>query len=503
MSNLRKATFDRGLGIYLLILAAAATVVLVYWETFSSIVSMWSLMPYRHGYLIFPAAAYFLWQQRFVLATRPVSGSWVGCALLFWLSVLWIVARATTVQAVEQLVVVLMISALVLAALGPAVFRAAAFPLLLLVAAVPMGETLVPGLMSITADVAELLLRAVGLPAHRQGQVITVPSGSFEVTAICAGLNYLLAGVVTAIVFAQWAYVAWAKRIILVSLAAAGFIVANGVRVFLVIYLHNLTDGQIFAHDHVWFGMVIFGVVMVLMLAVGARFADPVPAPQPGGSNASIGFGRSSVLAAIVGVVAIVIGPAVQARRVGTVAGDLNWPQLPVIAGCDGPQSWSAGWGPFMVGSDVERSGTYQCGDHAVDVFIAVYGSQGEGKELVSSENELIPDFMASRGRRSVASFLSSNSDPVMTTQIGVSGDESHLVWTWYSVGEAAARSGFRVKAYEALNAVRLEMATSALYLVAVRGHADDGAEMRPVVEAVARALWDSSAPGRAGNASE
>jgi hypothetical protein len=47
------------------------------------------------------------------------------------------------------------------------------------------------------------------------------------------------------------------------------------------------------------------------------------------------------------------------------------------------------------------------------------------------------------------------------------------------------------------------QLAQSADYQLAARDHATALAEMRPVLETVKRALWDSFVPGRAGDASQ
>jgi exosortase A len=499
MSDVRNTGWDRGLRIYLLVLAVGAVATLIHWRTFADMVSLWSLMPYRHGYLIFPVAAYFLWQRRPELAAQPVSGSLVGILALAILSAIWLVARATAVQVVEQLVVVLMIPALVLAMLGPAVFRTAAFPLLLLVVAVPAGEALVPGLMSATAGIAEWLLLAFGVPVFRQGLVMTVPSGAFEVAVICAGLNYLLAGVVTAIVFAQQAFAGWGKRLAFVGLAAAGFVMANGVRVFLVIYLHFRSGGRIFSHDHVWFRMVVFGVTLVLLLVLGTRFSDPGAKPRRADRQKPQVTPRlSSLMIAAGAIIILAAGPVLAARQGrAVVSGEIQWPALPTIEGCEGPQSWAADWGPFMLGSDVERSGTYACGDLQVDVFVAVYASQGQGKELISAENELVPEYIASRGRTSRRSFQSDVGTTVATSEIAVAGQPVELVWTWYSVGGASATSGLHVKMLEVIKVLRLDDAPSVLYVVAARGGGEPADELRPTIESAASALWDATAQGR------
>ena len=63
--------------------------------------------------------------------------------------------------------------------------------------------------------------------------------------------------------------------------------------------------------------------------------------------------------------------------------------------------------------SDVERSGTYACGDLQVDVFVSMYASQGKGKELISAENQLVPEYIASHGRTSRGSFQSGDATVV------------------------------------------------------------------------------------------
>ena len=504
MSDVRSGSLDRGLLIYLLVLVIGAAVALIHWKSFADMVSLWSLMPYRHGYLIFPVAAYFLWRTMPELAAQPVSGSVAGILALAMLSAIWLVARATAVQVVEQLVVVLMIPALVLAVLGPAVFRTAAFPLLLLVVAVPAGEALVPGLMSATAGIAEWLLLALGVPVLRQGLVITVPSGAFEVAAICAGLNYLLAGVVTAIVFARQAFGGWSKRLAFVGLAGVVFVLANGVRVFLVIYLHFRSGGRLFSHDHVWFGMVVFGVTIVLLLVLGTRFSDPGAKPRrTDRQKTQVTPGLGSLMIAAGAIIILAAGPVLAARQGRTVvSGDIPWPALPAIEGCDGPQPWAAEWGPYMLGSDLERSGTYACGNLQVDIFVSVYASQGKGKELISTENELVPEYIASRGTTSRCSFRSDDGTVVATSEIAVPGQGVELIWMWYSVGRAPATSGLLVKLLEAIKALRFDSAPSALYVVTARGGDERPDDLRPMIESAARALWDSSAQGRARDAS-
>jgi EpsI family protein len=494
-------SLEPGARAFLMILVAGFVVALLQWRSFSGIASMWSLMPYRHGYLMFPAAAYFIWHDRDDIGSRPIRGSWVGCIALLVLTSIWVIARATAVQAVEQVATVLMIPAMVLAAFGPEVFRSAAFPLLLIVAAVPVGETLLPGLMTISGDIAERLLMVLRVPVYRQGNVIGVPSGSFRVADVCAGLNTLLAGVVTAIVFAHQSFAAWRKRLLFVAVAAAAFVLANGVRVFLVIYLSDLSGGRIFAHDHVWLGTVVFGVIMAILLVVGSRLSDRVStSARVAAAPSNRQFGVGSIVAALVGAAIVATGPLLAARAATSGASSVRWPPLPALSECEGPGQWAAGWGPFMVGADLERSASYACGNVKVSLYVALYVQQQPGKELISSQNELVPDYMVARGRRSSGEFRSSDGHSVEIDETSVGGESPQLIWHWFSVGASSAASEPRVKLLEAMDTLRLrQRSVSAVYVVAVSG--TDERRFRPVAERAAHALWDSSHSGRVGGA--
>ena len=155
---------------------------------------LWPSESYRHGYLIPVISLALLWRDRPKYESIYPRGSWIGVALLLGLVLAWIVAEATSIQQIEQLAVVSMISAFALAMFGWDGYTRIWFPLAFLVFAVPFGDWLVPRLMDSTATIAVAALRMVGVPALREGMVVSLPGGTFEVVEACAGLNYLNAG---------------------------------------------------------------------------------------------------------------------------------------------------------------------------------------------------------------------------------------------------------------------------------------------------------------------
>jgi EpsI family protein len=134
-----------------------------------------------------------------------------------------------------------------------------------------------------------------------------------------------------------------------------------------------------------------------------------------------------------------------------------------------------------------------------VSLYVALYLQQQPGKELISSQNEMIPDYMAARGRRSSGEFKAWDGKSVETAEVSVGGESPELVWHWFSVGAKSAASDSRAKLLEAIDALRFAHPVSVLYLVAVSGPNDQ--QLQPVAERAARALWNSSDQGRAGGA--
>src|SRR5690606_16471113 len=160
--------------------------------TISSMVDVWVRSEHQHGALVLPTSAYLLWRARASLGAVKLAPWWPGRVPVAILVVVRWVSRSLVVNVGEPVLVMLVILAALCAVLGPELCRRALFPLLFLVAAVPMGDGILPHLMRITADIATALLRLTGVPVFRDGQFLSLPNGNFLVADVCAGLNYLV-----------------------------------------------------------------------------------------------------------------------------------------------------------------------------------------------------------------------------------------------------------------------------------------------------------------------
>lgn len=475
-----------------LVVALAVAVMFVFRDSFASMFHLWSLSSYQHAYIVPPMSLLLLWMARREFAAQPLTGSAVGLLLLAVLAVLWLGARASAVQAVEHIAIVGMVISLVLAVVGWPAFRTIAFPVLFLLAAVPVGEELTPLLMDATADVSERLLGLLGVPTLREGMFFTLPGGNFEVAEICAGLRYLMAGTVTALLFAYLNFNHWGKRIAFTLLAAVSFVIANGLRAFITMLVASATNGRLLGgQDHIYFGMVLFAALLVVLLWFGMKLADPAP-PKKEFVPADPALNRPARVAGIAVVALVMLGAAasLQATHEGS-ASRLLAAQLPALDGCSGPSEWSAPWRPELVGADVETFASYRCGELHLHVFLASYGHQAQDKELISDQNHLVPfDWRRDTRHRSITVEVAPGSSVGLNeTRVATTG-RNVLAWHWYDVNGTPAHTRLRTKLNEALEALDPVGVVSSVRMVAVSSDRDDFEAMRSLLESQLRALW-------------
>jgi exosortase A len=258
-----------------LLVGIFAFLIIVFGTSFESMWDLWQTSDHRHGLLVFPISAFLMWRLRHEIADMPFSTDARGLLLLVPLAMAWLLARLAGIQVVEHALVLAMFPVVALTLAGTKIVRKLMFPLGFLLLATPLGESFIPYLMVITADLSAGLLEISGIPHLRDGQYISLSGGSFVVADVCAGLRYLTSGVMLALLFGYLTYSSIRKRVLLVIATAITLVVTNGVRAYIVMAVASATEMEYLGgRDHVYFGWLMFGVVMMLIMWVGARFAD-------------------------------------------------------------------------------------------------------------------------------------------------------------------------------------------------------------------------------------
>lgn len=357
----------------------------------------WNSSTYGHCLFILPLVGWLVWQRRLEVAAVEPRAWLPGLAVLAVGACGWLIGEAAGVALFRHAALVLMVQASVLTLLGPAALRALLFPVFYLVFLIPFGDEFVAPMQTLTARMTMALLHAARIPAHIDGVFITIPNGWFEVAEACAGVKFLIAMVAYGALVANVCFRSWRRRAAFMALCVVLPVLANGIRAFGTIYAAHLTSVEAATgFDHLIYGWFFFAFVMLLIIGIGWRFFDRRigdrwldTIPQTVGPQRPV----VAVAIAAIGVVLVPIAwngaiaaqrhPLPHAVALPQVAG---WTQVPNSSGYP--------WTPRFDGADHRLYGRYRdAAGQEVDLAIALYGWQAEGRKIVGyGQGAIDPD---------------------------------------------------------------------------------------------------------------
>ncbi len=377
----------------------------LFWQTTASIVAIWwRSETFAHGFVVVPICLWLTWRRRETLALIAAKPWWPGLAFVFLAGALWLVMGVADVLGVKQFALAFMIQAAIITVLGTGVARALAFPLAFLLFAIPAGEILVPVLMDWTADFTVNALRWSGVPVYREANHLTIPSGRWSIVEACSGIRYIIASFMVGTLYAAIAYRSTRRRVMFIAASLVVPVVANWLRAYMIVMIGHLSNNRYAVGvDHLIYGWIFFGVVMVLLFWVGSFWQeDPAPTRSAAVSSTWLSSsiasdpapGRMLFAAALAAILTAGLWLPIAAtidRRDSTTT-----PIVPAIVGENG---WTpsgiafADWKPRYKGFASELQQTFRRDGRDVGLYIAYYRNQEKGQELVTSGNLLVtPD---------------------------------------------------------------------------------------------------------------
>jgi EpsI family protein len=334
--------------------------------------------------------------------------------------------------------------------------RVLALPLLFLFFAVPFGEAFVPKLIDWTADFTVFALKASGIPVYREGNYFMIPSGQWSVVEACSGIRYLIASLMVGVLFAHLMYASRRRQILFVVASVLVPIVANWLRAYFIVLIGHLSGNELAVGvDHLIYGWIFFGVVMLLLFWIGARFRDgPRSEPAGGGIDRPVpNTERSATLAAAAAVVAAALWVPVAAALVPEQ--DTLARRVPPIEGANGwrPADAPFEWQPRFSGHGAVLRQAFERDGERVFVYIAYYAGERGAKGLVNSGNLLVaPDDARwreiARGRTAVT--VRNETLKLRTATIGGAAGRFDVLWWYWVDGRVTASDAF-AKALQAL----------------------------------------------------
>ena len=471
-------------------LALLLVLLVQYRATAAGMVAIWLRSEtFTHAFVVPPIALWLVWRQRQRLADLLPRPQYLMLAPMALLAMLWLAGELVAANSISQLAFTAMLVVSVPLVLGLPVARALAFPLVFLFFAVPIGDFLTPYMMQWTADFTVQALRLSGIPVFREGLPFVIPSGNWSVVEACSGLRYLMASFMVGSLFAYLNYQTPWRRWAFVAVSIAMPIVANWLRAYMIVMLGHLSDNVIATGaDHLVYGWVFFGIVIMAMFFVGARWAEPELAYQRAGagpgralSDAAVPSTSGSAWPVALLAVGIFMMPPLLLQRLALddahAAPRLSLPDT--LAGAwRADDAAASGWRPILAGASAQAQRQYSTGAGAVGLHIAYYRDQNAERKLVTSSNLLVqvedPQWnVLATARHALrpdgAAEITVNTAEILSNVApnALAKRQRLQVWQWYWVGGQLTRSDLVAKllaAWQRLSGQGDESASVFLY---------------------------------------
>ncbi len=442
----------------------------------------WTISTYNHCLLIVPILFWLVQQRREELA-KLTPCLWLPG--LMWTAIAslgWLLGEAAGVSFARQLGLLMMLQGAVVTLLGPTVARGLIFPLCFSFFLVPFGEEFVPFLQMVTAKLSMVFLDWANIPAFIDGIFISTPTGYFRVAEACSGIKFLIAMLAYGALVSNVCFQSWNRRVLFMIAAVIVPVIANGIRAFGTIYIaHHTTTDFAAGFDHIFYGWFFFAFVLILVMAIGWPFFDRgIDDPMIDGdalrqNQTSLGVGHkpATVMAAMAAVILVpVVWTTVLAAQDSPVPDQIALPQVAGWERVDYRPFYP--WQPRFEGASHELLGRYRNPESGgtVDLAIAVYDRQGEGREMVGyGQGELVPESGWSRNRTLVAP------DGAAAVELMAPGPVVRDVVIFYRIGGQLTGSASLVK----LETLKNKLLGGPQQAVAILVSAEKGREIPPI----------------------
>jgi len=442
-------TDKRFLALFSILLIAWAV---VYKEDILGMAAVWSRSDtFAHGYFILPISIWLLWRDKENLLASQVNSTWLPLPILAGSLFVWLLSYAADISVLGQLSAVISLICLIWLLVGNKVAWRYKFPLAYLIFAVPMGENLIPWLQDVTAWFTVAFLKLNGIPVYVDGLYIQIPTGMFEVAVACSGIRYLIASMAVGTLFAYLTYTKAHKQIIFILFSLFLPILANGIRAYGIVAIAYYSDMKYATGvDHLIYGWLFFGVVMMLMFWIGGLFADKEPEEKEYiGSALNQKISTQKLVKTPVIVAMLLIVSTLALLNSVHMVKKPSTPESALIISANFVEAKDSSW-EITFKDALQRS--HLVSSEKVEIFRAVFAHKQDQGELISWENITFDDKKWTLIHSAEVKLDDKKAKLLLIRNI--TGKERTILY-WYEVAGSTFINKTKVKLAQAVEAYR------------------------------------------------
>lgn len=256
----------------------SALFIYIYFDTFVWMIGRWLATDsyYSHGFVVPFVSAYLVWKNRAYIHRKDRSDLWetiMGVVLLLGGVGLHCAGVLFKISFLSGLSLIPLLLGMVIYIYGSEVGRRLLFPILFLLAMVPLPMSLIADLSLklklLAAEIAISVVSLTGIVVVQEGSFIHFVNASLVVGDVCSGLRSLIALLAFGALFAYISGLSGPMRAVLFIASVPIALLANSVRIITLCLIANQWGSEVATgkiHDIT--GILIFIVAFILFFSL-------------------------------------------------------------------------------------------------------------------------------------------------------------------------------------------------------------------------------------------
>jgi exosortase len=257
-----------------LLLIFIAMIGIFYYNTFGWLIGSWiNNEYYSHGFLVPLISGYIIWSMRKELVEKKPNQAGLGVfafgIILHGISIIY------TMRFLSGISFIVTITGMVLYLFGWEFLNKVKFPIifLLLMIPLPFVDLIAPPVQTASAVASTGIANLFGIPVQREGLVLNIPGGSFEVGLPCSGLRSIISLFTIAAIYAFILEGGMLMKFMILISSVPLALAGNIIRIVSVLAVANIYGQEIaLNYFHGFSSLLLFSIALLGLFLIGRCF---------------------------------------------------------------------------------------------------------------------------------------------------------------------------------------------------------------------------------------